>query len=159
MHVMIPQQIRYNGNQILVECNTGNNYATSSNYCIPKANDSGCNTLLERPISPKMIDLAFGKSLADGKASFIWWVGALKGDLDPSQFDLVDSSDEESYFTVDTMCGWLYGINGTGYLKQCYIPEPIPVPTNAPSCIKPPKPNDYAYWIWVPERCEWVCFT
>ena len=159
MHVMIPQQIRYNGNQILVECNTGHNYAASSNYVIPKACDSWCNTLLDRPMSPKMIELAFKKSLLNGKASFMWWVDALKGDLDPSQFDLVDSYDENSFFAIDTTGGWLFGINGTGYLKQCYIPEPIPVPTNAPSCVKPARPNPDPCWIWMAQWCQWVCFN
>ncbi len=111
------------------------------------------------PDNYQRIEFAFKPELLDGKESFMWWAGAMRGSFDPQAFDLVDSQSETALYEVDTTCGWVFGHEKGYNLKKCFI---APDPTKAEQesspevCIKPPHPNPSdGGWIWNEAECKW----
>ncbi len=129
-----------------------------------------------RPVeSPSQIHIAFKLSMLEGKNSFLWWAGALRGEFNPGQFDLVDTQLSSEVYEIDTTCGTVFGSEYGYNAKKCYVQaaptakpdeKPGKLPgTTASGCPSPtsPKPSNDPCWIWIEDaydyECEWVCFN
>ncbi len=112
------------------------------------------------PDAYQRVEFAFKPSLLQGKASFLWWAGAQLGSFAPGAFDLIDSTAEDSLYTIDTTCGWAYGGQSGYNVKFCYVD---PGPTKAPEeqgCIQPPHPDlQNNCWWWDEAACQWICIN
>jgi hypothetical protein len=117
------------------------------------------------PNRPQRIEFAFKPILLDGKSSFMWWAGAMRGDFNPGDFDLVDNHSETMLYEIDTTCGWFCGYEQGYSIKKCYIaPEPTKRERESESapeiCVKPPHPDpSNNCWIWFPDKCQWECWN
>lgn len=111
------------------------------------------------PDDPKIIEIAFKRSLINNSQAFEWWGWASRNPLLPEEFDLNDHFSESEVFVVDNSCGWLFGLDpDTTIPNLCYIeptPTQTPVPT-AQGCVQPPQPTEGCSWIWDPDICKWV---
>lgn len=139
---------------------TGNGYETML-FDQGQGEDPDLAWVRRSPDAYDRIEFAFKPSLLQGKASFLWWAGALHGPFDPGKFDLVDSATEDTLYAVDTTCGLAFGGQSGFNVKFCYIPTgSSAAPEEPDSCIQPPHPDPQNNcWWWDSAACQWICIN
>lgn len=112
------------------------------------------------PDDPHTVQIAF-KHRAIGYPLFEWWAWSSMGKPDSSDYDLVDTFDENELYYIDNTCAWIYGGSPRPLENLCgYTLPEVPTqkppssgggPTPTPGACQPPQGGCPQGWYWYGE--------